>query len=252
MKSKTTLFTIKFTISLVLYVLLSNFHTSPAFALTMSNSNYEIQMSNLDMTAGKPSNSNYKLLNTGGQTAPGPYTNSNYQVKSGFEYIYPLQNFTFALSTTAIDFGILSATNPVTRTNNITISNQSASGYQVTAYENHQLSIPPNGSLIPDTSCDNGSCTETTAALWTNTLTYGFGYRCDNITGSDCASGFTTTDYYKQFADNSKSETPQAVMSGTNVGSNKQIQITYKVNISRTQPPGTYTNNIIYIATPTF
>jgi hypothetical protein len=209
-------------------------------------------MGNLDMTAGKPSNSNYKVLNTGGQTAPGPYANSNYQVKSGFEYIYPIQNFTFSLSSTAIDFGILSATNPVTRTNTLTVSNQSASGYQVTAYENHQLSIPATGAIIPDTTCDNGSCTETTAALWSNSLTYGFGYRCDNLSGTDCASGFTTTDYYKQFTDNSKSETAQAVMSGNNVGSNKQAQITYKVNISRTQPPGTYTNNIIYIATPTF
>jgi hypothetical protein len=41
-------------------------------------------------------------------------------------------------------------------------------------------------------------------------------------------------------------------MSGTVVGSNKSTTITYKLNISGSQPAGLYTNVINYIATPTF
>jgi hypothetical protein len=41
------------------------------------------------------------------------------------------------------------------------------------------------------------------------------------------------------------------VMTGANVGRNKQVQITYKANISGTQPGGNYRNVITYIATPT-
>src|SRR5258708_21704898 len=70
----------------------------PAYALTMSDPNYLLQMDNLNMSAGRPSGANYKLTNTTGQTAPGLNTGTNYQVKSDFEYIYPIQNFTFSIS----------------------------------------------------------------------------------------------------------------------------------------------------------
>lgn len=233
---------------------LLTFSWSEATAQTMSNTNYRLQMGNLNMTAGKPTGPSNKLNLTVGQTAPGLYskTGVNYKVRAGFQYIKSIIAFAFSISETNINFGTLSPTTPVTRTNNLTISNGSANGYQITAFENHQLNVPSTGSIIPDTTCDDGTCTQSTSALWNNTLTYGFGYRCDNVTGTDCASGFTTANYYKQFADNSVSETPQAVVSGTNVGTNKQVQITYKVNISSSQPPGTYTNVITYIATPTF
>lgn len=243
---------------LTIFLILSTFYflpsITPALAQTMSNTNYTLQMGNLNMTAGKPTGPSNKLNLTVGQTAPGLYskTGVNYKVRAGFQYIKSIIAFAFSISETNINFGTLSPTTPVTRTNNLTISNGSANGYQITAFENHQLSVPSTGSIIPDTTCDDGTCTESTSALWNNTLTYGFGYRCDNVTGTDCASGFTTANYYKQFADNSIPETAQAVMSGTNVGRSKQVQVTYKVNVSSSQPPGIYTNVITYIATPTF
>jgi len=221
-------------------------------AFTMIGDNWKIDFANLNMGGAAPSGSGKKLTFTTGQTAPGLYTGTNYKVRAGFQYVYTIIPFRFSISQTQIDFGTLTPTNPVTRTNTLTISNGSANGYQVTAFENHQLLNPANGMTIPDTTCDNGLCTETTSAQWTNTLTYGFGYRCDNVTGSDCATGFTNSNYYKQFADSSLNEAPQSVMSGTNVGRSKQVQITYKVNISGTQPAGTYTNTITYVATPTF
>lgn len=223
-----------------------------AHAFTMSNGSWIIEMGNLNSAAGKPSNSNFKLGVTVGETGRGLYTGTNYTVRAGFQYISSIIRFRFSISNLLIDFGTLTPTNPVKRTNILTISNGSANGYAVTAFENHELLVPATGSLIPDTTCNSGLCTESTAASWPDAsiLVYGFGYRCDNISGSDCVS--FPTDFYKQFADNSKSETPQAVMSSLNVGRNRQSQITYKVNISGTQAAGRYSNVITYIATPTF
>lgn len=223
-----------------------------AEAFTMSNLDYILQMGNLNSFAGRKSNSEFTLTDTGGQLAPGLYSGSNYKIRAGFQYIYSIIAFRFTISNIFIDFGTLSPTTPVLRTNILTVSNGSAYGYQVTAFENHQLMILAYGQIIPNTTCDAGTCTTTTAAAWTSTLTYGFGYRCDNLSGTDCATGFTTSTFYKQFADNAAGQSPVAVMAGTNVGRNKQSQITYKVNISGTQTAGLYQNVITYVATPTY
>lgn len=237
---------------LTTYYLILN--TVKARAFTMSNSNYVIQMGNFNNIAGILSGGGKTLNITVGETAPGLYTQSgvNYKIRAGFQYINSIIYFSFkitGISATFIDLGTLVANSPVTRTNDLIISNGSAGGYQVTATENHELLSPPTGSLIVNTTCDNGLCTNTTSDLWTSSTTYGFGYRCDNVTGTDCASGFTTANYYKQFA---KNPTATAVMNGTNVGRNKEVTITYKVNVSPVQPFGQYSNIITYVATPTF
>jgi len=228
------------------YILLREPHY--ALALKMSNSSYIINMGNLNSFAGNKSNSSYKLSDTGGQLGPGLYSGSNYKVRAGFQYVRDITQFAFAISSTVIDFGTLTANNPITRTNILTVSNGSAHGYQVTAMENAQLIVPASGALIPNTTCDNGLCTPTTSDTWTSTSTYGFGYRCDDVSGTNCTSGFSSSNNYKQF---SASPSASVVLSG-NTGRNLQSTITYKVNISTTQPPGLYTNQIMYIATPTF
>lgn len=237
---------------LVVFVYIGSILAPRVSAFSMSNLDYIIQMGNLNSFSGSKSNSQFKLNDTGGQLAPGLFSGSNYTIRSGFQYISSIVRFRFSISGLFIDFGIITPTNPVTRTNTLTVSNSSAYGYQVTAFENHQLLVPVSGAIIPNTTCDAGTCTTTTAAAWTSTLTYGFGYRCDNISGTDCESGFATSTFYKQFADESASQTPQAVMVGTTAGRNRQAQITYKVNVSGTQAAGTYSNIVTYIATPTF
>jgi galactitol-specific phosphotransferase system IIB component len=234
----------------MVFIFMANAH--PVTALTMTNDDYVLQMSNLNTAAGNSEGANNKLGITVGETAPGLFSGSNFKVRSGFQYIHSLIPFSFTISNTLIDFGILSATNPVTRAHTLTVSNGSAYGYAVAVSENHQLLAEASGQLIPDTTCDNGSCNESTAAAWSSTLTYGFGYRCDNVTGTACASGFGTSTHYKQIADSSKSETAQAVMSNVNVTEGDQVQITYKVNISGTQAAGQYGNVLTFIATPTF
>jgi hypothetical protein len=229
------------------YLLLNN--APAALAQTMSNSQYIIQMGNLNSIAGEPSGPNYKLLFTVGQTGAGLYSGTNYKVRAGFEYIKSIIPFRFTVSNIFIDFGIISPTIPVLRTNQLTVSNGSAFGYQVTTSQNHNLRINPYGVDIPATACDGPSCTPTTAAAWNNSLTYGFGYNCQNVVGTDCDSQFLDSTYYKPFI---SSPSAVVVMSSNNVGRSKVTQITYKLNISVGQAAGLYTNVINYIATSTF
>jgi len=217
----------------------------------MSNDNYIIQMGNLNSIAGAPTGSGFELNYTVGQTGPGLYTGANFKVRAGFQYISSIIPFRFSLTGNFIDFGSIDPTFPVLRSSTLTISNGSAFGYQVTAFQNHNLRVDATGQEIPPTACgDLGpSCTPTTAGPWTSSLTYGFGYRCDNVAGADCDSQFTNSTYFKPFI---SSPATAIVMNGVNVGRNKQAKITYKVNISGAQPAGLYTNIINYIAIPKF
>lgn len=231
-------------------------------AQAMYNDSYRLQMGNLDSIAGKSSGSGFKINVTSGELGNGLYSGTNYTLRAGFQYVSSIIPFAFSVSTQVIDFGSLSPTNPVTRTNTLTINNQSAYGYVVTASENHQLLVPSTGALIPDTTCDAGTCSQTTASAWSSSLTYGFGYRCDSVsiiyngaTSNGCVAGDTTfysnPTYYKQFADASKNEAAQNVVYGTS-GKSQQATITYKVNIASSQAPGLYTNVVTYVATPTY
>ncbi len=242
---------IKNYLTLITLVFMGSILQTSASAQTMTNEEYILQMGNFNMASGKPTGAGGKVSYTMGQTGAGLYskTGTNYKVRSGFQYIYSIIPFSFEISETNINFGPLTANNPVTRTNTLTVSNGSANGYQVTASENHPLLMFSSGQTIPNTTCDNGLCDSTTSDEWSSSLTYGFGYRCDNVSGTDCQTGFSDANYYKSFA---ASPSAEIVMTGANVGRNKQSQITYKVNVSGTQPAGLYSNTIMYIATPTF
>ncbi len=234
---------------LVLVSLIFNLKSIPlARAITMLNGQYIIDAGNLNSVAGTSTGAGGKLDITIGETGGGFSSGPNYKIRAGFEFMHNVIPFTFTIQGMRIDFGPLDAGNPVTRTNSLIVSEGAAYGYQVTAQEDHALLNPSNGLFIPNTTCDNGTCTPTSSDIWTNTLTYGFGYRCDNIVGTDCASGFTT-DYYKQFA---ASPSAQVVMSAAGAGINRTVQITYKVNVSPLQATGLYGNYITYIATPKF
>lgn len=213
---------------------------------TMTNAQFKLKMGNFNSISGPSSNTNYKLNETSGGDIYGLYSGTNYKVKAGFQYVRVKIPFSFTISQNLIDFGILTATNPVTRTTNLTVNSQSSKGFSVIASENQPLAS--SDSKIPDTSCDSGTCTPATPASWVGTLTYGFGYRCDDLSGTNCASGFLT-DYYKPFP---VSPTNQTIMSSIKGGRGNESQITYKINVSAGQPAGKYTNFVTYIASPGF
>lgn len=238
----------------VLNLTLSVLVLPPDTAARMKSPDYEIQMPNLNFFSGGASNTGaYKMGFTGGQTAPGEYTSTGYRVLAGFWYLKTIVPFSFTISNQLIDFGSLTPGVPEYATTLLTVSSGGAGGYQVTAQENHPLMVYSSGHFIPDTTGDSGDITEETAGNWAQNTTYGFGY---TLYGTDVVSPFPSVqpagNQYKQFADISKNETPQVIMSSARVVKAHSATVTYKVNISANQPAGRYHNVIMYIATPTY
>lgn len=243
----------------VLYVLISFVLTCPTtvFATVMQNSNWIVKDGNFNPISGTSTNSNFKL-NFSSQGYSN-FTGTNYTVTSGFQLsgtgsstttssASALPSLRFTISNLTVNFGELNPGEPILRANTVKISNSSSYGYTINAKENHPMrSI---NSEIADTTCDSGTCTETSANAWTSPLTYGFGYRCDNISGTGCNSQFSQRSFYKQFANTEANETAQNVAAGS--WGESEVQITYKVNIAQSQKPGDYENIINYIAAPTF
>ena len=222
------------------------FNLSAVRASTMFSDSYEIQMGNLNMGAGRKDSENYALTDTMGQIAPGQYGETGYIVLAGFQYISSIIPFTFTISDLSIDFGSLTVDYFNEQINNLTISNGSARGYEVTVLANKQLT-PQSASTIPKTTCGDPACTTSKAEEWTSTDYYGFGF---NVDGDEKASDFTNSTYFRPFPDEDSSDSAQKVMEGTVVGTNKKVDITYRINISALQTAGDYENFLTFTAAP--
>lgn len=231
----------------------------PRLALSQSSiksTNYEIQFPNFNAGAGIPKSTNYWTNSTIGQTAPGLFSSTNYRVRSGFQYIKSIIPFSFSISNISISFGEVLPQTPQTRTATITVKAGGAGGYSVKAQEIHPLKLVSGTTTIPNTTCDSGTCNKTTAGVWTQNTTQGFGF---NMSGDDIPSDFVNSNYFRPFADLSASEDAAVIMSKSQVTWDypnntwpweSQATITYKVNILGTQEAGTYTTVIRFSAIP--
>lgn len=239
----------KLIISLLLGLVVFFPHPKQAHAeKRIESTNYKIIWPNINMGSGKPTSDNYDLNITMGQIAPGPFSSVGYKIRSGFQYIHWGEGFQFSVSTLAIDLGNLTPLKPSLKTNTLNVRCGNAAGYQVTAQENHPLASK-SGSTISDTTCNNGKCTESLSSTWTRNTTYGFGF---NIIGDDIPADFIDKTNYRQFADGSKRENPQVLMSKNSVCKSRTAKVTYKANVSNTQSAGIYQNIITYIAIPRY
>lgn len=154
--------------------------------------------------------------------------------------------FSFSVSDNLIDYGPLTPANSVLRTTDLTILKGSSQRYSVFSFEDRELS-DSNNSFIPDTTCDSGTCSETSSAVWSGNLSFGLGFRCEKEDNSGCSEDFSKPDYFKQFANQSKSEAYQAIINSSDL---KKAKIKYKVNISNNQAKSNYSNSITFIAIP--
>lgn len=223
---------------------------------SLKSTNYEITWPNLNMAGGGATSPGYKMGITAGQNSPGLYSSNGYRVRAGFQYIHSIIPFSFQISTQALAFGNI---NPEVLTNNqsltLTVNSGSAGGYQVTVWENDELTSTAL-STIPDTACDPAdTCTQNNSGTWTQTNTYGFGY---NMTGTDVPSEFTGSKY-KRFANaaNVPAESPVKIMGKTPAeghvaNKGKIATLNARINISNIQAAGTYLNVLTFIAIPTY
>lgn len=223
--------------------------TQSLIAENLRSDTYRIDMGTVNMTGGRKESSSYNLTDTLGQTFQGQFDSNGYRIRAGFQYIHSIIRFSFQISDLTIDLGTLTAQTPSTATNTLTISTGNAYGYSVKAIENHELRASTND--IPDTACDSGTaCTITDANIWAGNTDYGFGY---HMAGDDVdTADFVNSTYFRPFSNNEDSDSPASVMSSTGIATSSAAVVTYKANISATQPAGYYTTAIRFIAIPSF
>ncbi len=242
-----------FTLVGAIFVVLGLPLLSPlAYAENLQSNSYKIQFGNFNVTSGAKSSSNYSVTDTVGQTGAGPYGQygvSSYFIGGGFQYIYQIDKFRFRISKIGIDLGTLTPGVHNTDSHTIVITTGGSSGYTVYAYEARPLKNQLSSDTIPNTTCNSGTCSYTTAGIWTTTTIAGFGF---NMTGQDISSDFINSTYFRSFADNSAGQPMQAIMSSANVGTNRTATITYKAGVSGNQAGGNYSTNIIFVAVPGF
>lgn len=240
----------KYAITLFLGTLLMLNFPNLTNAKSTENAMYKIQIENINPFASPNDTEN---INVYKNDVSKDSSGTNYKIDLGENYSSSNEAFTFTISGVNIDFGLLSPTNPTIRSNTLKIKNINKAGYKVTGIENHELTESKRGIKIPDTTCDDGKCTDYISSKWDNTLTYGFGYRCESSKTS-CVENdfsFTETNYFKQFPNSSKNESPITMLSeGSSLG--QEASIIYKLNISSSQPQNHYSNMITFIAIPNY
>ncbi len=239
-------------LSILLTTVLLTYQVTLAKAEEMKSDNWLIQFGNFNVTSGKKNSSSYSVTDTVGQTASGPYGSygsSSYFVGSGFQYIYQIDTFSFAISKTLIDFGELTPDIHNTDSHNLTITTKGAGGYTVYAFEEHALKNIDSSDKIKDTSCDADNCTHEVAGVWTDQTIHGFGY---NMSGNDIPAHFIDSSYYKHFANRANNEEMQVVMSSDDVADQRSATVNYKAGIGGDQAGGSYETAVVFIAVPGF
>ena len=240
----------KFVFILFILILGSSLLVGPILAINMESPRFRIQFGNLNSASGNKASEDYNLSDTVGQLAAGRFDSDGYIVKAGFQYVHSIIPFRFTITNTTIDFGVLNPQTFSTGKTSLIVSFGSAGNYQVTAGEEGPLKTLA-GNSIPDTHCDGGqnTCTEGIAKPWTLKEKYGFGY---HIEGDDVPTDFITNEYFRPFSDIHGNKSPAIIMRSSNVGKNRQSNLTSQVNVSPDQPSGTYQTIISFIATPSF
>ncbi len=219
-----------------------------ARAETLTSPNYILRQGNFNITSGTKTSASYNLTDTVGQTVAEYFSSAGYHVKAGFQYIYTLYNFSFSISSLAVSLGSLTPNTFTTGSHTLTVS-APGQGYSVTAAEVNKLTKSGSSDTIPDTTCDSGSCTETSATVWSTATNNGFGY---NLTGNDISTDFVSSSYFRPFPDLSAAESPATIMTTTAAGKNRIATVTYKVSPSGSQAAGKYSTQVVYIATPVY
>ncbi len=222
-----------------------------AVAETLQSDSYIIQFGNFNVTSGEKSSAGYTVTDTVGQFGAGPYGEygtSSFFLGGGFQYIYQINEFSFVISNTAIDLGELVPGNFSSDSNTLTISTRGAGGYNVYAYELHELRHTIDSThTVPDTLCDSGPCTSASAEIWNMPENAGFGF---NMDGDTVPLDFESNAHYRPFANDELSQPMQAVMSSEDIGSDDEATVTYKASINPTQAAGRYETTVVYVAVP--
>jgi hypothetical protein len=231
----------------IFYLLLDIGNT---YAFSAISETRRLGWASVNTFAGQSYSESYHMIDTGGQIGVQVYESQNYKIMAGFGYYYSLIPFSFTIdSPTQFNFEELESGTPQMAYTDLMVTSGAAHGYVVTVYQTHQLEkTGMAGYYIEDTVGDNEDVTHTQEGMWEFNTTYGFGYRLNNLEGTDAV--FTTG--YRRFADISEGEEPQVIMQNSGVTRDSAVRLHYKINVKPLQEAGYYSNSIIYRCTGTF
>ncbi len=221
-------------------------HVTRVKAVNMESSRYRIKSSNVNIGADAIASSEAQLAATLGSQAADEFNRSGYIIKASSPSLNSIIPFTFSISNTTINFGMLQPNTPLINSNiKLTVALGGNGQYSITAGQATPLQTLAGDNRIDDTSCDGSNpCTIKYAKTWQSNTTYGFGY---NLSGDDIPSDFITN-YYRPFVDMSSDNQSIEIMGGINISkyvfnsdrNTKQATLTLKVNISPIQSSGIY------------
>lgn len=215
----------------------------------MRSDSYIIQFGNLNMTAGEKSGGGYKVTDTVGQTAPGEYTSTGYKILAGFQYVYAIPHFSFRITDLSIDLGLLTPEVFSQDSHDLVVTTRSG-GYALYVRATHPLKMSETTSNteIPFTTC-NAGCTTTSAGLWDNALSPGWGI---HAAGTHAATDFSNTNFFRPLADAQAAQNAAIIASHNKVVRDDAVTVTYKAAISGAQAAGNYATAVEFTAVPTY
>ncbi len=140
-----------------------------------------------------------------------------------------------------ISFGFLVPGEPLIRSDIIKTQTTYEKGATVFITQNQALTSQDKNTIIPDTTCDTGSCSPSLASVWESPLTFGFGVRCEN---TSCMSDFEQDQTYRPISASG------AYPIFTTHNQTTETTMYYKLNIASNQNPTPYSNTVTYILIP--
>ncbi len=153
---------------------------------------------------------------------------------------------------TSVSFGSLSIANFNDLAQRLSCVTNATSGYSVTAFESRVLTNISSGTTIPNTVCDSGPCTTSSATDWATTTNYGFGYSIQNINANSVAFSYDSGTFYAKPFGIGSANTAVLFSNSSTPSTTERIYVCYRTAVSTYQEAGDYENGVTYTATATF
>mgnify|MGYP000922264401 CR=1 FL=1 len=200
----------------------------------MSSSNYKIDADVFGAGGDLGTSGSYKLTDTLGESVVGIGSSGNYKDKSGFWYMVNYY-LSLAVDSNTVNLGTITPGVPVEGQSVISVSTDSWGGYDLYAYQNHQMTHSDTFTTIANYSCDIGN-----PCLWSGV---GLGFTVKS--GTQVESKWGSSPNFK-FAYFPLVSTIFHTKSGFS-SSTDQTTVGYKLDVPSTQKSGNYSNIISYI-----
>lgn len=218
---------------------------SNTWAITMESDSYRLEtnMTNIRQTTQptKPGVSQVGM--------PEPSVAKDGQVSVGFAYLQSEPPFSLSLSDNLFDLSQLKTFAFNDFSHSLTVSPNSAGGYQVVVLANKQVSSSSSNLKIDKTVCGSPACGLSQAQTWVSLNYPGLGF---NAKGDDVLADFQGPDYFRPLPDQENNNRPTMIMTGVNTGHNRQATITYRLAPPNMPNISDYETTITITAIPRF